>query len=393
MKKFILYENISLALIFLILNNYLLLSLSSPLLLIKVNFIIFLATVLIFYFKQFSENVYLKIFFLFLILISLGTPAAEWDSRSIWLFHAKRIFYDESIFSVADNYAAFSHNAYPSLTPALASSFAHLFGYWNEVFPKISFLFMFFPPLVLSNLYFKNNKYLLFLFIVFFVIGKYLFNGMSDGILAVYFSSSALLMYFLFLTDNKFYQNKFSLLVITSLFFISLTLIKNEGSVLLLILFFSIIFMKFIKKQLAKDIFKIFFLSFSFLPIILWKVFCYSKGIGNDYINTNILINLLPRIYELSNYKLIIYFLFLNEKFLICLAFCLLSFWNNWNKDLFIYISIIVLFYAVALFIIYLSTPYDFYFQLDTSASRVIKTLSLLLACVGLHNSSTYYLK
>ena len=44
----------------------------------------------------------------------------------------------------------------------------NLFGYWNEVFPKISFLFMFFPPLVLSNLYFKNNKYLLFLFIVFF---------------------------------------------------------------------------------------------------------------------------------------------------------------------------------------------------------------------------------
>ena len=92
MTKFILYKNISLALIFLILNNYLLLSLSSPLLLIKVNFIILLATVLVFYFKQFSENIYLKIFFLFLILISLGTPAAEWDSRSIWLFHAKEYF-------------------------------------------------------------------------------------------------------------------------------------------------------------------------------------------------------------------------------------------------------------------------------------------------------------
>jgi len=393
MKKYILYENTSLVLIFLILNNYLLISLNSPFLLIKTNFLIFIATILIFYFRRFSEDVYLKIFFLFLLLIALGTPAMEWDTRSIWLFHAKRIFFDQSIFSVVDNYASFSHNAYPSLTPALASSFAHLFGYWNEIFPKISFLFMFFPPLVLSNLYFKNNKYLFFLFIIFFVIGKYLFNGMSDGILAVYFSSSALLMYSLFLEDNKSYHNKFSLLIITFLFFMSLTLIKNEGSVLLLILFLSTIFVKFIKKKLFKDIFKIFFLSFSFLPIILWKIFCYSKGIGDDYLNSDFLVNLLPRIYELSNYKLISYFLFLNEKFLICLSFCLLSFWINWNKDLFNYLSIIFLLYVIVLFIIYLSTPYDFYFQLDTSASRVIKTLTLLLACFGLHNSSTQYLK
>ena len=39
-------------------------------------------------------------FFLFIVFISLGTPTFEWDARSIWLFHAKRIFYDKSIFSV-----------------------------------------------------------------------------------------------------------------------------------------------------------------------------------------------------------------------------------------------------------------------------------------------------
>ena len=133
------HEKIALVLSFLILNNYLLLSLNSPQLMIKINFLIFLLTVLIFYSKNFLENSFLKIFFLFIIFISLGTPTFEWDARSIWLFHAKRIFYDQSIFSIGDNYAAFSHNEYSSLAPAFAASLAFLVGHWNEVFPKLSF--------------------------------------------------------------------------------------------------------------------------------------------------------------------------------------------------------------------------------------------------------------
>ena len=93
---------------------------------------------------------------LFTPIVALGTPTYEWDPRSIWLFHAKRIFYDGSIFSVADNYASFSHNEYPNLVPAFSSSLATLLGYWNEVLPKLSFLFMYLPPLILSFAIFKN---------------------------------------------------------------------------------------------------------------------------------------------------------------------------------------------------------------------------------------------
>jgi len=50
------HEKITLVLSFLILNNYLLLSLNFSLLLIKINFLIFLVTVLIFYSKNFFEN-------------------------------------------------------------------------------------------------------------------------------------------------------------------------------------------------------------------------------------------------------------------------------------------------------------------------------------------------
>ena len=171
------YEKITLILSFLILNNYLLLSLSSPELLIKINFIFFFAFIIVFYFKYFSENLYLKIFFLFIVFICLGVPISDWDPRTTWLFHAKRIFYDNSILSIADNYAAHSHNDYPTLAPAFASSFAALIGYWNEVFPKLSFTLMFLPPLILIYKFLKDTQYLAFLIIVFFTIGNYLFNG------------------------------------------------------------------------------------------------------------------------------------------------------------------------------------------------------------------------
>ena len=55
------HEKIALILSFLILNNYLFLSLNFSQLLIKINFLIFLVTVLIFYCKNFFENPILKI--------------------------------------------------------------------------------------------------------------------------------------------------------------------------------------------------------------------------------------------------------------------------------------------------------------------------------------------
>jgi len=384
------HEKIALVLSFLILNNYLLLSLNFPQLLIKINFIIFLVIVLVFYFQNLLENPFLKIFFLFIVFISLGTPTFEWDARSIWLFHAKRIFYDQSIFSIGDNYAAFSQNEYPSLAPAFASSLAFLVGHWNEVFPKLSFSLMFLPPLILTYSFLKDTQYLIFLSIVFFTIGKFLFNGWADGLVAIYFGSSAILMYLLIIADTNFYRNRLLFYLLAFCFFVTLTLIKNEGIALLFILFTTTFLIKLYKGQLRKDISKLILLSISFLPIILWKFFCYSKGIGDHYISTNILLNLLPRAVDLNNYKLISYFLFLNEKFLIALIFFLVSFWIKLNKELFSFIFIVTAMYIFILFFIYLATPYDFYWQLNSTAARVIKTLSFSLAFFGLYNLNNY---
>ena len=379
------YEKITLILSFLILNNYLLLSLNFSLALIKINFTIFLFTVLVFYFKNFSENPFLKIFFLCIIFISLGTATFEWDARSIWLFHAKVMFYEDSVLLLDDSYK-FSHIEYPNLAPAFASALAILVGHWNEVFPKISFSLMFLPPLILIFSFFKDVRYLIFLSIVFFTVGKFLFNGWTDGLVAVYFGISAFLMYLLFIIDSNFYKNKPIFYMLAFCFFVSLTLIKNEGIALLFVIFLSTFLINLFKLKLKRNISKFFLLSISFLPIIIWKFFCYSKGIGNDYINSNILLNLLPRFEDLNNYKTISYFLFLNEKFLFALIFFFVSFWIKFDKELFNFILLVSLIYVLILFIIYLSTPYDFYWQLNSSAARVSRSLSFLLAFFALYN-------
>ena len=379
-------EKITLILSSLILSNYFFIALEIPQLLIKLNFLFFLFFISVYYFKNFLENIYLKAFFLIIILISLGTPTFEWDARSIWLFHAKRIFYDQSIFSVSDHYASFSHNAYPSLAPAFSSSLATLLGFWNEVLPKISFTLMFFPPLIFMYIFFKDSKYIFFLFLVFFTIGKYLFNGWADGLIAVYFSLSAFLMYLLFISKNSNFEKKSIYYYIAFCFFTSLTLIKNEGIVLLMILFFAAFVFKIYTKEIGNEIHKLIYLSLSFLPIILWKYFCFSKGIGTYYGEATIITNLISRIGYLENYKLIGYFLFLNEKFLICFTFFLIAFWNNRNLELFSYVFLILFLYNLVLFITFLSTPVDFYFQLDSAASRIIRSSNFLLAFFGLYS-------
>lgn len=391
MIKHYFHEKIALILSFLILNNYLLLNFNSPLFLIKINFLIFFLIIFLFYIINFKENLNLKIFFLLLVFISLGVPLSEWDPRSTWLFHAKRIFYENSIFIFADNYAAFSHNDYPKLAPAFASSLASLFGSWNEVYPKISFTLIFLPPLIFTYSFIKSIYYTAFLFLVFFFIGPFLINGWLDGLVAIYFTLSAFFMYLLIINNYEKYKKNYYLYLLALFFFTSLTLLKNEGIALLTILFLVTAIIELFNHNLKFKLSRLFFLLLSFLPIIMWKYFCYSKGIGyNDYINSETLLNLLPRASELNNYISISYFLLLNEKFLISLSLFLLSFFIVKNNKLFIFILLIALTYIFVLFIVFLNTPHDFYFQLNSTASRVIRTVSFLLAFFGLFNLMGY---
>src|SRR6056300_461383 len=64
-----------------------------------------------------NKNNYLLIFIILLFVFSLGTPTVSWDARSIWLFKAKQIFFEKSIFNFDYKYAFFSNFNYPNIVP------------------------------------------------------------------------------------------------------------------------------------------------------------------------------------------------------------------------------------------------------------------------------------
>jgi len=381
-------NKITLALLILIFNSYLFLSINLPIEILKINLVIFFIVFIYFYLKYFKYNFPLKLYFLLILLICLGEPAINWDLRSIYLFHAKRIFFDASIYSVADNYAQFSHNDYPLLVPAFSSSFAFLVGYWHEVFPKSAFTFIYLPPLIFLSSYLNNKKYIIFLSVLIFFIGQYLFNGGADGIVSVYFITCAFCFYYIFFEKNNekidpiFY-------ILTVLFCASLALIKNEGLALLLVIFTTTVLIKLFERKMLNSEFikKILVLSVSFLPMLLWKLFCYKNNIANDYVNVHFLDQVLSRISSLENYELFFhYFFFSNEKIIIALAIFLISFYVNFNKKLFYYSLLIFFSYLTIILLIHFSTPLDYVHQLETSSFRIVKTFTLLLGFFAVYN-------
>ena len=381
-------NNITLALLILILNSYLFLSINLPIEILKINLVIFFTVFIYFYLKYFKYNFPLKLYFLLILLICLGEPAINWDLRSIYLFHAKRIFFDDSIYSIVDNYAQFSHNDYPLLVPAFSSSFAFLVGYWHEIFPKSAFTFIYLPPLIFLSSYLNNKKYIIFLSVLIFFIGQYLFNGGADGIVSVYFITCAFCFYYIFFEkNNKKIDSIFYIL--TVLFCTSLSLIKNEGLALLLVIFTTTVLIKLFEKKMLNSEFikKIIFLSVSFLPMLLWKLFCYKNNIANDYVNANFLDQVLSRISALENYELFFhYFFFSNEKIIIALAIFLISFYVNFNKKLFYYSLLIFFSYLAIILLIHFSTPLNYVHQLETSSFRIVKTFTLLLGFFAVYN-------
>ena len=381
-------NNITLALLILILNSYLFLSINLPIEILKINLVIFFTVFIYFYLKYFKYNFPLKLYFLLILLICLGEPAINWDLRSIYLFHAKRIFFDDSIYSIVDNYAQFSHIDYTLLVPAFSSSFAFLVGYWHEIFPKSAFTFIYLPPLIFLSSYLNNKKYIIFLSVLIFFIGQYLFNGGADGIVSVYFITCAFCFYYIFFEkNNKKIDSIFYIL--TVLFCTSLSLIKNEGLALLLVIFTTTVLIKLFEKKMLNSEFikKIIFLSVSFLPMLLWKLFCYKKNIANDYVNANFLDQVLSRISALENYELFFhYFFFSNEKIIIALAIFLISFYVNFNKKLFYYSLLIFFSYLTIILLIHFSTPLDYVHQLETSSFRIVKTFTLLLGFFAVYN-------
>ena len=74
-------------------------------------------------------------------------------------------------------------------------------------------------------------------------------------------------------------------------------------------------------------------------------------------------------------------------------AILVVQFYLNFNKRLFYLVSLLFLSYITLLLIVYFSSPYNFRYHLETSAHRVLESLTLLLGFFALYDLKVKFLK
>ena len=260
------------SLILLIFLNYFLL------LIIKTNFFFLIFGILILLnfvlciYLNFKNNKFIITIFCVLCVISLMSPVADWDARSIWLFNAKIIFFENNLNNFFDYNPYYSHPDYPIFVPVLSATLATVIGDWNEIFPKFSSLILALPPLIILTKNLKNKlSLLIFIILILFVYEKRIINGEIDALLSLY--SILLLNLIIDIVDKKFSDKQYKIdLTLITLNLIIITLLKVEGlAIIFCILFAYLVIYGKSKVDLTKTFMVLFLLSL--VPIFYWSIY------------------------------------------------------------------------------------------------------------------------
>ena len=380
------YKNLNLikytaVLSFLIFFNYFLWSINSWEIIKSINFI-FLLFVFFYFFisKKYNNYWYLKIIIILLLLVCLGSPTISWDARSIYLFSAKRLFYESNLYISLDNYFAVGMNAFPKLPATLSATFAQLIGTWNEVFPKSTNMIIIFPPILFLISSFKNKLFaLVWLFLMLLFSGKLLVNGLMDGIIALYFVASVLIVYKI--ASEKYEKENKIFYLILFLFFSTLSLSKNEGIVIVLVIILSSFLIDGIYKKKINH--KLWLTTVvSLVPILFWKYLIIKNNIITEFIQYDPVSRIVTRITNVEDVLNIILYIINNEKLIFSLIIFIFFAYKRFeiNKKLIFFVLIIFLLYFSILIGSFLLTPKDLLWQLAASSTRIYIPLVLLLS-------------
>ena len=378
--KFFKIESTVLLLSILILLNYLIVLINNNDFIIKLVLVVYIFSTILFIVYKPLNFFCLKLTLIILTLIILGNPTYHWDAWAIWLFKAKRIYLEQSLFIFFDNYAPWSHNDYPLIAPTFAASLGTLIGGWNNIFPKLAFLLMYFPPLILSVKVFDFRYNLLFLIISLVLINLQFIFGYIDGLVAIYFTFSAYLINEIFFNNKKSYI----IVLITFCFLSILSLLKNEGAVLTVILLSSIILNNLLNKKVIINFDRTIIIFFSIALFLIWKFLCIQNEVDNIFLNKDTLSNSENLLLNFESLLLIFKFFILNPKFLASLSFFSITFYFAKNKRSFYFCIYVSLVYLIIIFYTFLITPFPLLFHLETAASRIVLSLAYLLSFFSL---------
>ena len=326
--------------------------------------------------RNVKEKFPIILFLLFGLFFTLAIGTPDWDARSIWLFHAKRIFYENSLYAQLDGYASFSHNDYPVIFSMLAATLAKAVGHWNEVFPKTVVNFFLLPPLlVFATLSKRKILTLLYIFGIGIICRNYLFNGYQDALVALYACSIVLmLMYLDALKFDDFIYRIYSILLLFSFSSILIAL-KNEGLAIIVILLPLALFLQ---KGIPKSVILIALVASLLLYFFIWKWPVIQANISNDLMTAGLGNRAIKRLGSLNDIILILtYFI----KYCgIYVGLLVLNFFRkmvSW-MDMRLLIAFIFIYMGI-LFIIYLGTPSNLEWHLGTSFKRAILPINVTI--------------
>lgn len=306
------------------------------------------------------------------IIILLGQPLSAWDARSIWFFHAKRIFFDGTATAQLDDYASWSHNDYPILVPAMAASFGRLLGHWNEIFPKLAIFSTTAPIFLLMGIVLNRPTiWALWFTAILLIAGPELSNGYVDALLALYFGASLIIA-----TRIQSPGHPSALLVVETVLLTLLTanllLIKNEGLPALAL----ISLLAFIGPH-GKNILAACALAF-IIYLLTWKIHVWNAHIQTDLLIQNPAQKFIDRIQDLNSIQIILGQFFRHSGIILLGG---LAFMSTLRRQLYLQGALIAIFgYALIIFVVYLMTPYDLNWHLTTSASRILSGINITMA-------------
>jgi hypothetical protein len=329
---------------------------------------------------------------LILFIICIGTPTIPNDSRNLYLFSAKILFYESFLYTRLD-YGNNTLNHFldivfskPKLAATLSASFAKLLGFWNETLPKTTNIILILPPMLFLMSTFKDKLLsTLWIFLVLFFSGKLLINGLMDGVISLYFVSNILLSYMIIFDKNT--SDKKLLYFLMFLFFSILSLTKNEGAIMLCIIITSTVLLDFLYKNKPNLIF-LSIGSFSLFPLILWKLYFYINNIKMEFLQFGSPIDrFISRVTNLYDLKNIVYFLLHNEKLIIALILFIICSTLNFKKEkklIYFILFNFALYFLILMTAIFL-TPHTVLIQLEQSSVRIFIPLVLVLSYFSLY--------
>ncbi|WP_295577409.1 hypothetical protein [uncultured Stenotrophomonas sp.] len=311
-----------------------------------------------------------------LVLIALGSPSDGWDPRSIWLFHAKRMYLEGSLYAQLDDYAPWSHNDYPALGPLMMAAAAGLAGHWNELLPKAAAPLLLLPALLLIAPSFRGRwSAALFALLLLRLGREMLGNGYMDALVAVY-AVAAVATAMRWRTRGN--QQSTSELVAFTLLLAVLSILKNEGGVLAALLAATVLIEGLLRERgLHWHILVATVLAL--LPLLAWKLTVAHAGVGNDLAGSDMAAQLLARLGRADEAMLIVKRLLLDTwVWLPLLALAVL--WRPMLRAPAASAAVLAaLAYAALLLLVYMATPHDLDWHLRTSVERVRMPVSLLL--------------